>query len=634
MAKEFKDIVKWGVVRPFLDKTYDFNTIDIETVDNELFLLGYIDNDRYFYHTDKFYKRFNDLLIRSVQNRKDILTWSRYDNTHLIKLLLQEVDDVNKILLRIGKISPIFTYKYNGFEITIVNIIKDSIIFRITDFAGRGKNVVIYNLKNLFTSDLETTAKDYKITYYTKLGIEFHIIDKDKFDKDSKYKENVITANILDNRVLLDIAYQFLENFKRITDYYPKTIFTAGSVARSYLLSFRANGNPIDLHFRSTFGRIKHRNKLLDYSMKSYHGGKIESYILGYVKSGYIIDKTSAYPHALANLPKLTNKINYQKGDLGLNKYFYAFIKCNIFIENEKLIHPLIVESPINRANVSPYGFIKEIIITKPEYDYMIDKGAKIKVIDYLGIEHLEIYPYKDLVMSLFNNRMLNRKSNPALADLFKTILNSLYGITFELTDVYTEIDGNIEWEGYRAGDYFNPVIASYITALTRTDLSNVANNITENGGEVYLIMTDSIIFNGKCDLDIFTENKILGTYNIPEKLTDIMILGAGRYEYFSNDSNKYTIKSRGFSVSEKDSSFYTNLDFSSDVKINHKTFVSAFKATTKKFDVKQMGYLIDDDYSINPFNLGGKRIIENYDIDLKKEFTKTKPLYLDKSLY
>ena len=62
--------------------------------------------------------------------------------------------------------------------------------------------------------------------------------------------------------------------------------------------------------------------------------------------------------------------------------------------------------------------------------------------------------------------------------------------------------------KGYRAGDFFNPVIASYITAFIRTYLSEVSYNIIKNGGEVYLNMTDSIIYNGEITLDIFSKEK------------------------------------------------------------------------------------------------------------------------------
>ena len=96
-----------------------------------------------------------------------------------------------------------------------------------------------------------------------------------------------------------------------------------------------------------------------------------------------------------------------------------------------------------------------------------------------------------------------------SVSEMFKTIINSLYGITFELTDIFKEYEDDILWEGYRAGDFFNPVIASYITAFTRTYLSEVSYNIIQNGGEVYLNMTDSIIYNGEITLDVFSEKSI-----------------------------------------------------------------------------------------------------------------------------
>ena len=367
--------------------------------------------------------------------------------------------------------------------------------------------------------------------------------------------------------------------------------------------------------------------------MKSYHGGKIESYVLGYVDKAKIIDITSAYPYAMSLLPSLTRSVYKGIGDEYLENFFYAFIKCEIEITDRELIHPVIVENPINKSNISPYGYM-ECVITKIEYDYLISKGVKINVIDYIGIEHIDIYPYKEIVDELFNNRLETRKTNPSLSQMYKIILNSLYGITYELTDIYKLTnDENIEWLGYRAGDFFNPIIASYITAITRTKLSEVSHDIILNGGKVYLNMTDSIIYEGNVDLKYCSEKKILGTFEMPTDIENCMILGAGRYEYMDSFSKKYTIKSRGFSVSVKDKAFYSNLKLNEEIKIEHKTFVSGFKATTKKFEYQQMGYLIDDTYKINPFNLGGKRVIENTNVNLNKTYTRTYPVYLEKDI-
>src|SRR5690606_16286654 len=208
---------------------------------------------------------------------------------------------------------------------------------------------------------------------------------------------------------------------------------------------------------------------------RAYDGGKIESYVLGFRKKAKIIDITSAYPYALSKLPKLTNKVHDNTEPKFLDNFFYAFIRCDIIIVNEDFVQPVIEKNPINNNNISPYGYLEDVIITKIEYDYLIDNDIEIIVKDYYGIEHINIFPYKNLVDHLFENRMKYSKTNVSVSEMFKTIINSLYGITFELTDVYKESKGEIFWEGYRAGDFFNPVIASYITAFTRTYLSEAS---------------------------------------------------------------------------------------------------------------------------------------------------------------
>lgn len=630
------EIEKWGVIKPFFDKSYKFNSIDVETVDNELFIFGYTLNGKYCYTENDFYDVFHNLLIESIRSKSDILTWSRYDNTHILKMLLSKIDDeeeIYKILRRVNKVSPVYTYKYKNFEIVLNDIIKDNFIFTINDGRNKPKRITIYNLKNLYQDGLEKVAKNYGLDYYSKLGEEYHIIDKNRYYNDSEYKRMVLLSNELDNRVIIDIANIMLENFKKFAGVYPKTIFTNGSIARSYLLAYKEI-KVKDLQYRSIFKKSVYFDKLLDYSMRAYHGGKIESYVLGYIEKAKISDETAAYPYALSKLPKLTNKVHYHTGTKFLNDFYYAFIRCDIIINNENFIHPVIVKNPINNANISPYGYLENVIITKIEYDYLLDNGIEVIVKDYYGIEHIDgIFPYKNLVYHLFENRIKYSKSNKSVSDMFKTIINSLYGLNYELTDIFKESDDEICWTGYRAGDFFNPVIASYITAFTRTYISEVSYNIIKNGGEVYLNMTDSIIFNGEITLDIFSKEKTLGKFEMPTEIRDIIILGAGRYEYREEFNNKYVIKNRGFNVSRKDKSFYSDFDLRDKFTIKTREFVSSFKATTKKFSFKEMGHLINSDYVINPFNLGGKRVVENYNVDLRKEYTRTKAIKLEKGV-
>lgn len=647
MKKQAKDIKVWGKIKPFFDKSYSFNSLDIETIDNELFLIGCNDffNDEYIPIFDNFFYNFNEFLIKSLQTKHDILTWSRYDNTQILKLILQNTEhakNYKEIIEKVGKITPILSYKHNDFTITLLNIIRDTMIFQIIDFNGRSQNIIIYNLKNLFHGDLLSTTKEYNIPY-SKLGDEYHIIDKERFYNDLEYKKGVLLSNKMDSQVLPKIAYKLLDSFKKLTGRVPKSIFSNGSLARSYLLSMFGTSGSKMLQFKSMFSEHEKSNYnkwflLLDYSMKSYFGGKIDSYVIGSVGSANVIDITSAYPWALTELKEIDNTEIYVSNDINeLNKFFYAFIECDIIDIPDNLYHSIIVPSPLSHANITPSGYIERAIITKLEYDFLIENNVEVKLHRFVAVGHKEKYPYKDLINTLFNDRIKNiRNGNVIIANLIKTILNSLYGITYELTPLYEYVNGDIKKVGLRAGDYFNPIIASYITAMVRVKLSKADNLIQSQGGEILLNMTDSIFYKSDRPIDfgnLVSENKILGLFETPEKITNLTILGAGRYEYTS-EKGKHIVKSRGFNANVSDSLFYRNFDLNKTLHIKYKEFVTAFKATTLKYELNDLGSIIENqEYNINPLNIGGKRLIENINQDLNNGYTRTLPIRLEKGL-
>lgn len=638
--KRAEDIKTYGVIKKYgFRKRYIFNSIDIETVNNEMFLFGYHLNDKYFYTLNNFFDTLNNILIKSVQENRDILTWSRYDNHHIFKLILNNTvendNDKIEILKKVGKITPLLEYNYNNYKITVLNIIKDSIIIEVS-FGKSKKRVNIYNLKNLFQSDLLTIAQNYNLTYYSKLGEEYHIINKERFFNDDEYKKMVIKSNELDSKVIIDIANKFIESFIELSGSVPKTIYTAGSIARSFLLT-NPEIDPYKINFHHFFKDNPYYEKLLDYTMQSYHGGKIDSYVIGYVGDAYIADITSAYPSVISELPELTQNVIYRIGQNELEKYYYAFIRCNVYVPQSDFIHPLIVQSPLSPVNISPQGYMKNIIMTKPEYDYLLKYknkyNLKIEVIDYIAIEHNNKYIFRKLVYDLFEKRLIYKnEGNNVLADLTKTIINSLYGITYELTPIY-EIsdDEDIQKTGLRAGDFFNPVFASYITAKTRCLLSDASMNIIENGGKIYLHMTDSIIYDGILDKKYYKEEKTLGFFEKPEKINNVIILGAGRYEYMKN--GKYVIKNRGFHIDNRTESFYSKFNINNEFEITIQDFVTFFKASLKKYNTDELGHIKEKIYNIDPFNLGGKRLIneeEKEKTDLRKNYIKTYPIYLD----
>ena len=116
-------------------------------------------------------------------------------------------------------------------------------------------------------------------------------------------------------------------------------------------------------------------------------------------------------------------------------------------------------------------------------------KDIDMEVIDLFGIKCYGDYLiYHYIIEKLFDLRLYYEKMGMmTIANLLKTIINSLYGITYELTDTYKmDVKNNIVNIGYRSGDFFNPIIASHITSKTRTDISVMNNIIVERGGKNY----------------------------------------------------------------------------------------------------------------------------------------------------
>lgn len=106
---------------------------------------------------------------------------------------------------------------------------------------------------------------------------------------------------------------------------------------------------------------------------------------------------------------------------------------------------------------------------------------------------------------------------------------------------------------GYSAGEFWNPIYASYITGLTRIKIAKASAEIEKAGGKVVVIMTDSILWEGGKDLipsDMVREKKTLGYFENPTHVNRVVCLGTGRYGYKTAKGYE-TIKQRGLNATE-----------------------------------------------------------------------------------
>ena len=122
-----------------------------------------------------------------------------------------------------------------------------------------------------------------------------------------------------------------------------------------------------------------------------------------------------------------------------------------------------------------------------------------------------------------------------------------------ELVETSTVIKTDVHSVGYRAGEFWNPVYASIITGLTRVLMARAASSIEKNGGKVIIMMTDSILWQGRFEDmpgELWREVKTLGYFEKPSPVKNIVALGSGRYQY-EDDEGEKTAKRRGLNASE-----------------------------------------------------------------------------------
>ena len=143
--------------------------------------------------------------------------------------------------------------------------------------------------------------------------------------------------------------------------------------------------------------------------------------------------------------------------------------------------------------------------------------------------------PFFNLVNELYKERIKAKDNKDEIAKVYKVILNSIFGVTLNAinvkqladyeTDLYDVIDGKLVFyeSKYIAGNMYNPVFGTYITAGTRMMLFNDFNNRLD---KVVSINTDGVYLTSKVNLPV---NKVLGGYSY-KNLPKMMLMGSGRY--------------------------------------------------------------------------------------------------------
>jgi len=143
-------------------------------------------------------------------------------------------------------------------------------------------------------------------------------------------------------------------------------------------------------------------------------------------------------------------------------------------------------------------------------------------------------------------------------ADIIAEI-DSLYRMPTKHEQSELEVVAGVRKVGYRAGEFWNPLYATVITAKTRILMAEAATAIEKNGGKPIILMTDSITWQGTGDMlpsKFVRKQKTLGYFEEPEHVKEIVCLGSGRYGFMQwNAKDKayteYIAKRRGLNATD-----------------------------------------------------------------------------------
>jgi hypothetical protein len=357
--------------------------------------------------------------------------------------------------------------------------------------------------------------------------------------------------------------------------------------------------------------KVKHSNSkfyenINELFKEVYSGGRVEIFKHGIIKNKKIVysDFASLYPHTsyLTNIEplmedilnkrlKFTSDIEEIEYDFWVMAHKLAkkirnkkpFIKedfCDSAVLNVKLND---VDLRLSRKASIFRGIVKTDANKRNRCDLIIKKGSFVNtscydlcysvlekhLFDNVSLEELQkkiifnkglmvIPSYrtvktKDMHTKLYERRggiqneikELNKikeneekvKHLKSQSEFIKIILNAGYGITAEFTND-------------RAGQFYNPILASSITGMAR-----LMNNLVEIGArfynyDIYYSDTDSCFIDGEgyevvegLFKDICELKNELGEGIF---INNMVINGAKKYAYFTNDKKEYGVKTHG----------------------------------------------------------------------------------------
>lgn len=457
-----------------------------------LSMVGLFDGENYFIFSS-IKKYLDHLVTKKYHNYKVYFhNGGRYDFLFLLESLFEL--GTLKFIQKVGGFIAIFFESKNGIKLSFID-----------SYA-------------LLPKSLDTLIKDFGITDYQKIEVDFNV--------KHKFTDKVLREHLKNDCYSL---YYILEKFYNQEGFLTLTI---SSYAMKIFLSKFFNGviwnvsESTDKYFRDNF----------------YKGGRVEVY-KGYGKNLYYYDINSLYPSVMIEdmpleCPIQTNKFMSDK----IGFYEVEFLQDTYF-----LISPISIKTKtgnyyVNAKKGEIYSLISNEIL------YLKKKNIKLKIISGYYFQR------KAKIFLNYVNHYYNIKKNSKNEtdrQIAKLMLNSLYGkFGQKLTGDVIEIRDteNVKYD-FITYDAYNDLvlvhkdfnvkikgvyISAYITSLARIKHLELMEKVGFES--IYYVDTDSIVTSKK----IKTSDK-LGAFKLEAEIREGVFITAKTYGYIDKNNNEVT---------------------------------------------------------------------------------------------
>lgn len=319
---------------------------------------------------------------------------------------------------------------------------------------------------------------------------------------------------------------------------------------------------------------------------ESYRGGRFEILERGSIGEVIAVDINSAYPYQLKNLPD-PSTLRWRRHKLPswdrLKAADYGFVTAVVWTNENRPLQPFAVKE--NGKLIFPILEGVRVTVTLPEFIFAVENNLVTNFqtdTAWLATTGPKtVFPF-DWVQELYDKRLEFKAAGDNRKQMvLKIILNSLYGKLAQLTETVNSAEGGEEikddWFFYpveilpealrnhyyqnmeilyrqvKAGSYFNPFLASYITGRTRLALLK-ATISTGLENAAIILATDSVTYR-KAEFDrssfrrdFLHDSKYLGSWEI-EGEGNLFVAGCGVYELEDSDG-EIKSRTRGFEPS------------------------------------------------------------------------------------